>query len=116
MLLPDEILNLIFSFRERNPISLLIRRSINDYKNSIFDSYYKHTLMRFQEKRYINGIQKIENFYECKSNNIKTKKNLSKKNKMEKEKKNYIQFNIDCEKYIINYKNFFHGVNHTYHA
>ena len=55
--LPNEIINLILSFREINPTAKLIRQSIEVYdrlqnnKNIGFQfkSYYLHTLMRYKE-------------------------------------------------------------------
>ena len=55
--LPNEIINLILSFREINPTAKLIRQSIEDYellqskKNILykFESYYLSTLMEYKQ-------------------------------------------------------------------
>ena len=50
--LPNEIINLILSFRERNPISLLIKDSVDYYKNERKEdklfSYYFDTLIVYK--------------------------------------------------------------------
>jgi hypothetical protein len=56
MFLPDEIINIILSYREVNPTAKLIRKSIEDYEtlmnnNKIgfkFKSYYLSTLMGYK--------------------------------------------------------------------
>ena len=53
MFLPDEIINLILSYREINPVSLLIRESVDSYNNTErwekkFHCYYFHVLMKYK--------------------------------------------------------------------
>ena len=74
MFLPDEIINLILSYREINPISLLIRQSIEDLNDSFFDSYYKNALLDNKEKKHLNNISKLDKHLEYRYKIIKSKK------------------------------------------
>ena len=103
--LPNDVLNLIFSFREVNPTSKFILNSKNDFENSIYDSNYKHALMRAQEKIYVNNVRKLQKYYGDKSEIIKRKK-LARK-KLEKENANYTKFEIGSGKHNANYENFY---------
>ena len=70
--LPNEIINLILSFREINPTAKLIRQSIEDYemlrykRNRIHyeTSYYLSTLMEYKKKLNDKEFMKKLNFYE----------------------------------------------------
>lgn len=64
MYLPNELINLIFSFRQPNPTALLIRESINIYNEiykttnaNVFSSFYLHHLI--SHKKYSNHKKQI---------------------------------------------------------
>lgn len=71
--LPNEIINLILSFREINPTAKLIRQSIEDYdslrnnKNIGFQfkSYYLHTLMRYKQSVNYKDWKKKSDLFEA---------------------------------------------------
>ena len=84
MFLPDEMLNLILSFREIHPVSLLIRESINEYEllrkkthiHNQFESYYLSTLFGYNQ--FINNKKwSMEHKkYEPQLNKLKEKNEL----------------------------------------
>jgi hypothetical protein len=68
MLLPDEIINLILSYREIHPVALLIRESVYYFNHSIFfRNYYKYVLMMNHVEWILKKEQKnekITNFFD----------------------------------------------------
>ena len=108
MFLPDEIINLILSYREVNPVALLISESIKDLNGCIFDSYYKNALLDNKEKEHLSNISRLDKYLEDKYRIIKSKK-LTKKlrisrnnkilnnycNKQEEYRREFIKFYND---------------------
>ena len=106
MLLPDEIINLILSFREVNPTAKLIRETIKDTNYSVFESYYKHALMKNQERIYFFKIHKLEEYYDIKREIIKNKK-LSKENRIKRNNKNFDNYYNKRKEYNYNFEKFY---------
>ena len=102
MFLPDEIINLIFSFREINPVALLLRKSIKDYNNSVYDSYYKHALIKNQERIYLNGAHKLTKYRDDRIESMKNKK-LVKKNRINRNNKQWDTYFKKREEYDSNF-------------
>ena len=108
--LPNEIINLILSFREINPVSLLIKESVKNYAGngitcSIFDNYYKHAIMKAQENIYISSYCKTQKFYFLKDKDINSKK-LTKKKKNERKDRCYDMYKKLTEQYKEKYESF----------
>ena len=82
--LPNEIINLILSFREVNPTAKMIRKSIEDYETLRnnknigfqFKSYYLSTLMKYKEMLNGKDWRKKYNLYEPHSKIVVEKRNL----------------------------------------
>jgi hypothetical protein len=82
--LPNEIINLILSFREINPTAKLIRQSIEDYellqskKNILykFESYYLSTLMEYQQNENHKDWRKKYKLFEPQSKIVDNKRRL----------------------------------------
>lgn len=103
--LQNEILNLILSYREVNPTAKLIRKSIDDYKNSVTDSYYKHAILRVQSKTYYNGMIRLQEKYQNLYQIIESKK-YARKMRLKKQTKLLTRFLLECEKYEIAYEDY----------
>ena len=82
--LPNEIINLILSFREINPTAKLIRKSIDDYellqskKNILykFKSYYLSTLMGYKKNENHKDWRKKYKLFEPQSKIVQNKREL----------------------------------------
>ena len=60
--LPNEIINLILSFREVNPTSKIINESIDLYKKNIhIDNYISHAFFVYRDNIKFRGYVKLKN-------------------------------------------------------
>ena len=60
--LPNEIINLILSFREVNPTSKIINESIDLYKKNIYiDNYISHAFFVYRDNIQFRGYVKLKN-------------------------------------------------------
>jgi hypothetical protein len=75
MFLPNEILNLIFSFREINPVSLLIKDSSKKCHKNKHPFYYA-TLWLHNNRIYYEAYERLRLYYEKKNKKLTIKKML----------------------------------------
>ena len=85
--LPNEIINLILSFREVNPVSLLIKDSVErciemadcmECTNDMFVScpFYFTSLFLHQNTIFINRYERLHDYYERKNKKLTNKKKM----------------------------------------
>ena len=124
MYLPLELINEIYSFMPRHPITLLIRQSIDDYeilkknKNNVFQfkSYYLTTL--FGHKQCINSIKyTIENRkYEPQFKKVREKMELEFIDGIvrydDDDRRLYLEY-VDATKIINSYTSFVYDLQHS---
>jgi hypothetical protein len=81
MFLPDEILNLIFSFREINPVSLLIKDSVEKchetYSKWVDNNpYYILSSLLYQRRFFMNKFDRLSVYYEKRDRKLTIKKKM----------------------------------------
>lgn len=79
--LPNEIINLILSFREINPVSLLIKDSVekcHEKNKALVDEYPYYILssLLYQKLFFINKIDRLCVYYDKKDKKLTIKKKL----------------------------------------
>ena len=77
--LPNEIINLILSFREINPISLLVKGSVEDCNRKsgfIVSQYYAFALVYNHHYLRNTEYNRLINYYELKNRKLTIKKKM----------------------------------------
>ena len=79
--LPNEIINLILSFREINPVSLLIKNSVekcHETYSTWVDKYPYYILssLLYQKSFFINKFDRLRVYYEKKDRKLTIKKKM----------------------------------------
>jgi hypothetical protein len=111
MFLPDEIINLILSYREVNPTAKLIKYAFFEYEGSYqqlqFGSFYLSHLIYIKSKKYCDMRRKIQDKWENTINSI------TDDDDDDKIKEEYAIYKKECETECFYYTSYYLDFSHS---